>query len=47
MSSTKFLDVDKWKKAKIMADQVYDTPSAYKSGYIVKNTRKWVVNLPM
>lgn len=34
--STEFIDKDKWQQARKLADAVYDKPSAYKSGYIVK-----------
>jgi hypothetical protein len=33
---TNILDKDLWLKAKKKADEVYDKPSAYKSGFIVK-----------
>lgn len=34
--ATEFIDKDKWMQARKLADAVYDKPSAYKSGYIVK-----------
>lgn len=34
------LDKRKWNQAKKLADQVYDKPSAYKSGYIVKKYKE-------
>jgi hypothetical protein len=36
----KILDPDIYKKAKKIADKVYDRPSAYKSGYIVKKYKE-------
>lgn len=35
-----FLDKKKWEKAKKLADEVYKTHSAYKSGYIVKKYKE-------
>jgi hypothetical protein len=38
--STEFIDKDKWLQARKLADTVYDKPSAYKSGYIVKKYKE-------
>lgn len=37
---TVFLDKRKYEKAKRIADEVYDLPSAYKSGFIVKKYKE-------
>ena len=36
----KVLDKELYKKAKQKADEIYEKPSAYKSGYIVKTYKK-------
>jgi hypothetical protein len=40
MTNQKVLDKELYAKAKRMADKVYDRPSAYKSGYIVKTYKR-------
>lgn len=40
MSSTIPIDARKWALAKSLANKIYDKPSAYKSGYIVKKYKE-------